>query len=1038
MVRVPLSRESARGQQPEPSTHASSGLRLRRLLRTVRLLAMLVLLTAFAPNIVSLTGTAHVLLEILDPELAEIVSFDDVNLAWWSRPQIHGLKVKAEHTALNQSELESFIAPADLLHVRRISAAQPLWQLLLSGGDGIALIIESAQLGPVDVDQQDWLPAALQKYVSEDADDPHSSGGMKWSVTLSDTTVLLRMPVEKGGAEARMISLSGFDGEIAQEQGEWAFPRLRLLAFPEELPVNASRDWSPGTRTASVDMVSDTPIMSPAVEDIFPPLADGRISSLEIRTDHNPENGEQTLLISVTSLDLKMLQPVFSLLGIHLGIRGTATGGMEIQLQEASLSHGLAGRLQLEISDPAVRQLQWAAGEWLEPGEISVAGAFAFAEDGLLFDQLHIDSEVLSVFGDGVLGGADVRRGGDFEFRGNCSLNKIFASLPQTIRQFIAAPLHAGELNFSLHSGSDARSDDWKLTTSLTDLQIRDADGRIRRLPELACEASGTLNSNVPRLSELHLSSACAQARVTPVDGWSRVQGWVDPRLLSQHLAPFLQFPQLPIHDAVQFDSLLKFSDGRIEAGETTLTAGDLHVESPWLLLQPGQTFPKSFAGTVLLQATADNVNPLLRQFVGTPLLAPGASIVARCSSLPGEQLQLSARVSPGQQQAAAVVSDHDGSAALLQLDEARLVVEATAVDTGQRFEITSGLISLPGLNARILGGLEPAEQGLRGQISSRVSYNLDLLSGRLFAADSGISVSGAGETSFTLQLGNSPTDSVSDEYQFEGAGSISWSSARMPGFSFGPGTADLILRGMELSAAPITCELNRGSMTITPRMDFSRGSLQLATGSRFERVQLTPDLSAEWLSLLSPLLVETVGLEGTVSARIHELYWMSGAVADSKALLDLQVHQLSVQPGEFAQTLHSSALGLIRRPGNDMEPGRGGLRLPEQSIRIEIADAAVHHDRLLMQMANWQISSSGQVGFDHQIDLVLQLPAGGANSDQLVSVPVRGSLAAPRMDLTSALREAGLRELQRSLQNSADQQLNQGLNRLLNRSGLP
>lgn len=1037
MVRVPLSRESARGEQSSSSAHSATGVRLRRLLRAARLLAMLVLFIGSAPLIVSVTGTAHLLLAVLDSKLVEVVSFEDVDLAWWNRPQIRGLKIAAGTDSSEMNELESFIAPADLLYVSRISTRQSLWQLLLTGGDGMDLIIESARLGPLNVDQQDWLPAALQKYVRTDTGQQDPAVGRKWSVTLSDTTVLLRMPSEDEGADARIISLSGFDGEISQQQGNWALPRLRLLAFPEELPASESSGRVAGTRTASLDLVSDTPLLSPAAEEIFPPFTDGRISSLEVRTDQMPGSGEQKLLVSVTSLDLKMLQPVLSLLGINWGVRGTATGGMEIQLQEASLNHGLAGRLQLEIAEPAVRELHWAAGEWLEPGEISVSGAFAFADDGLLLDQLHVDSAVLSVYGNGVLGNSGGRPGGDFELRGNCSLDEISASLPLTIRRIHGISLHTGELGFALRSGSELTAGAWELSSSLTDLQFRNDDGRIRRVSDIACEATGTFSRSVPELTALHVSSVSGQASLTKSDGWSHLQGWLDPQLLSQQLAAFLPLPYFPFQEAVQFDSLLRFSEGQIETGETTLTSSEFQLQSPGLLLQPQQIFPGNIAGTVSVQLTANSLNPLLRQFLGTSLLAPGASCVARFSSLPGEQLQLSARVSGGQQPASGS-SVSDATADWLQLDEARLVVEATAVNSGQRFEITSGLISLPGMTARILGGLEPSELGLVGQISSRVSYDLDQLSERIFAADSSVRVSGVGETSFTLQLGDPARRDLSESYNVEGAGSISWTSARVPGFVLGPGIADLVLRGTELSAAPVSCELNGGSMTITPRFDFSRGALQLATGSRLERVQLTPEVSSEWLSMLSPLLQNTVGLEGSVSARIHELNWMFGAVADSRALLDLQVHQLSVEPGEIARTLYSAGQALMRRPEAGTELSRGVLKLPEQSIRVAIADAAVHHDRMVLEMRDLQISSSGYVGFDQQLDLQLELPAGPENSAPRVSVPVQGTVSEPRIDLASAVRDAGLRELQRSLQNSAEKQLNQGLNRLFNRSRLP
>ncbi|MEJ7593277.1 MAG: hypothetical protein WKF77_17165 [Planctomycetaceae bacterium] len=121
-------------------------------------------------------------------------------------------------------------------------------------------------------------------------------------------------------------------------------------------------------------------------------------------------------------------------------------------------------------------------------------------------------------------------------------------------------------------------------------------------------------------------------------------------------------------------------------------------------------------------------------------------------------------------------------------------------------------------------------------------------------------------------------------------------------------------------------------------------------------------------------------------------------------------------------------------------------LTLPEQTVPVHVRQGYVIHEGLVMDLAGYQMKSSGAVGLNEQIQITLDVPLEKANSGsnvRTIKVPLRGTLKSPQPDLSSLLQnlatqqiqeKLGTDKLEKKLDDEVDKTLNNGLNKLLNR----
>ncbi|MEJ7593276.1 MAG: hypothetical protein WKF77_17160 [Planctomycetaceae bacterium] len=182
-------------------------------------------------------------------------------------------------------------------------------------------------------------------------------------------------------------------------------------------------------------------------------------------------------------------------------------------------------------------------------------------------------------------------------------------------------------------------------------------------------------------------------------------------------------------------------------------------------------------------------------------------------------------------------------SSSVFVIDEADVNLNMTASDNGSQFEINNGTIKLPGLSAQVTGSVSVPDDTTLLDLTADTSYDLDILSRRLFAADSGLVFHGQGRDVFKLKGNPSALSGVvqqaasnaavaSAKNTLEGSGALKWASANIWGLEVGGAAAHATLENSMIRMTPIQCALNGGQLNAMAEYDMASSRLQLGSAA--------------------------------------------------------------------------------------------------------------------------------------------------------------------------------------------------------------
>jgi translocation and assembly module TamB len=204
------------------------------------------------------------------------------------------------------------------------------------------------------------------------------------------------------------------------------------------------------------------------------------------------------------------------------------------------------------------------------------------------------------------------------------------------------------------------------------------------------------------------------------------------------------------------------------------------------------------------------------------------------------------------------------------------------------------------------------------------------------------------------------------------------------------------------------------------------------------DRVQISPELCNSWLKFVAPLLADATQIDGQFSLDLAGGSLPLAKLTSGELGGALGVHHAKVRPGATALQI----LGVIeqiksvieRKPVGNAPRDRIWMQMPEQAISFRMTGGRVHHQNATFTIGDGTVMSSGSVGLDETIDLVLQIPIQDdwLKDEKLLSglkgkslkVPVRGTLGRPQVDsrvLTELATQIGGTALEGVIENQLD-----------------
>jgi hypothetical protein len=328
---------------------------------------------------------------------------------------------------------------------------------------------------------------------------------------------------------------------------------------------------------------------------------------------------------------------------------------------------------------------------------------------------------------------------------------------------------------------------------------------------------------------------------------------------------------------------------------------------------------------------------------------------------------------------------------------ESKLTVSANGKYDPQRDELKLDNLRIDSPSAQASG---------QGQIQQATGKPVIDLSGKLDYDDvtfqpllqSNISktasATGRGSTPFHFQ---GPLSTFPN--QLTGDMTLGWQSLQAFGSVAGPANVEMHLKNGEVTSPPVQTTLDQGKLTMLPRLRLSPTELVFNKGTQLDHAKLTQQNCDQLLSYISPALARAEQINGEVSMIVDDGSRVPlMAVEKMEASGRISLHSVTIQGGPMIRVL-----ALLTRNNSSVALQK------EAVVNFRVTKGRIYHDKMELYFPDMMIRTSGSVGFDDSLDLMVDmtippkcLPTGPARdtlAKQPLRIPVRGTLSQPQVD---------------------------------------
>jgi hypothetical protein len=378
--------------------------------------------------------------------------------------------------------------------------------------------------------------------------------------------------------------------------------------------------------------------------------------------------------------------------------------------------------------------------------------------------------------------------------------------------------------------------------------------------------------------------------------------------------------------------------------------------------------------------------------------------------------------------QQVATTQPSTSSAERYQEREVRFVAQGSYNDVSRLVHVEQAAFTSATVRCAVSGKIVNIGSQPDLQLAGRIDYDMDRLSQfiRSLAGDV-VRLGGRGSSPISYQ-------GVWGSDQAVAAGKVSWTWAQLYGLQLGAGELQAAVSRGGLSVEPLNVDCNEGRVRLTPQFRLAQEprEISLAPGRVVDQVRISPAMCATFLQYIVPLLAGVTTAEGRFSIDLEgcrlPLVSQPGLIRWSEAEIagKLVIHSAQIGPGHLIQEL-AQLLGRTT-PAHLVR---------ETPIRFRMTKGRIYHEQMDLAFNDISIRTSGSVGLDQSIALLVEMPVppkwqsgkilGPALKDKIIRLPIGGYLRQPKIDHT-ALDQITRQFFQGTTQNV----LQSGLNKIL------
>ena len=210
----------------------------------------------------------------------------------------------------------------------------------------------------------------------------------------------------------------------------------------------------------------------------------------------------------------------------------------------------------------------------------------------------------------------------------------------------------------------------------------------------------------------------------------------------------------------------------------------------------------------------------------------------------------------------------------------------------------------------------------------------------------------------------------------------------------------------------PVSVAVGKGHVKSLPQVELhDEPHFEIPKGVMLEKVHLTEPLVRKWLKYPAPLLANSTSIDGMLSLEIAEVgKGQLGHMDQADIPGVIQIHQATIAPGPLVREIQDLIDQISAMTGGRAIPReRVKVTMVEQTLPFRVMEGRVFHKDFHLDIGDVRIGTSGSVGLDQTLDMVMTIPLNEkwlqkgpilqSLQGEVITVNIRGTLDEPRID---------------------------------------
>ncbi len=354
---------------------------------------------------------------------------------------------------------------------------------------------------------------------------------------------------------------------------------------------------------------------------------------------------------------------------------------------------------------------------------------------------------------------------------------------------------------------------------------------------------------------------------------------------------------------------------------------------------------------------------------------------------------------------------------------ERQLTVKATAnyLDADDVIEIDRAEIASDALSATIEGKIERPSSDCLLDLAGTIDYDWQTLAPfwRPYLGEE-VNIVGREQRKFLVRgpLPKTGTSIAGMLKPLTAEVGLAWDKAEAYGLPIGGGEIVARLdRGM-VDVKPMNIAISDGQLTFAPKIRVAPepGEVRIDKGPLLTQLRFTPEITSRFIKYAIPTFADAAQIDGQFSVDLDGGRLPIDDLAGGDIGGRLQVHSVEVLPGPLAQQILGIGKqiedllgGRLPLPGQSVATDRSLITLKDQTIDVRMVNRRVWHRGLQFLAGKVPIITSGSVGFDETVDMLVEFtvpnegvgkgPLAHAVKGKTFKVPVSGTLGKFKLD---------------------------------------